>query len=390
MSGWTPRPFQLSEIVVRDDRPAIDPTSTTFGANLATEEFEVLPIDRDYRSIVALLPQANTSYLGDGVNIAGATGLGNVYFIDGVNVTDPSLAATSTRLPYNFVKEIQVKEGGYEAEFGKALGGIVNVVTLSGGNEFRAGAFAYLTNGALATDGRPGLLELTLRDFATYDVGLSVSGPLLRDRLWFFVAYNPSFETQELELPGFGFHDDRLISHRFASKLTWQPSQNTSVMFTAFGDPTRHHQVGFGGFGEQNPARLLNPDPLLSFSRRGSVSLSLQTRTVLGSRAIIEGSIARTEHTQDNRGDTERAMSEPRFQDRRTNTWSGGVAAQGSSDITRTSARTAATMFFGTHTVKAGVEYEENAANQMSATNGPGIIEQLGDAAFFVNRIDSA
>jgi hypothetical protein len=46
-------------------------------------------------------------------------------------------------------------------------------------------------------------------------------------------------------------------------------------------------------------------------------------------------------------------------------------------------------MFFGTHTVKAGVEYEENAANQMSATNGPGIIEQLGDAAFFVNRIDS-
>jgi hypothetical protein len=381
--------FQLSEIVVRDDRPAIDPTSTTFGANLATEEFEVLPIDRDYRSIVALLPQANTSYLGDGVNIAGATGLGNVFFIDGVNVTDPSLAATSTRLPYNFVKEIQVKEGGYEAEFGKALGGIVNVVTHSGGNELRAGAFAYFTNGALAADGRPGVLDLTLRDFATYDVGLSVSGPLLRDRLWFFAAYNPSFEKRELEIPGFGFHDDRLISHRFAGKLTWQPSNNTSLMFTAFGDPTRHHRVGLGGLGSRGPAQLSNPDPLLSFLQRGAVNVSAQSRTVLGSRAVIEGSIARTEQAEEERGDTEQARSEPRFVDIRTNTWSGGVETQGKSDIARTSARIAATMFLGSHTVKVGAEYEENVSNQMSATTDPGIILQTGDASFEVVRIIS-
>ena len=123
---------ELPELIVSGVATPIDPTTAANRATLTSEQLAELPVDRNFRSSLALLPQANTSYYGDEVNIAGSTGLENIYYVDGINVTDPSNAATSTNLPYNFVQEIELSTGGYEAEYGRALGGIVNVVTPSG------------------------------------------------------------------------------------------------------------------------------------------------------------------------------------------------------------------------------------------------------------------
>lgn len=199
-----PQTVNLPELVVTGRPAIIDPTTTTVGLNLTAETFEALPTERDYRSIIALLPQANASYYGDAVNIGGSSGSENVYYIDGVNVTDPHNAAAGTSLPYNFVREIQVKEGGYEAEFGKSLGGIINVVTHSAGDRFNAEAFGFVTNHRLADDYRPGLLDAQVTAFSTYDFGLSLSGPIVRQRLSFLAAYNPSFERQDIEIPTLG------------------------------------------------------------------------------------------------------------------------------------------------------------------------------------------
>ena len=62
--------------------------ANVLGTNLLSETYSTLPVDRNYRSIATILPHANASFKGDGVNISGATGLGNKYFIDGVEVTD--------------------------------------------------------------------------------------------------------------------------------------------------------------------------------------------------------------------------------------------------------------------------------------------------------------
>ena len=145
----------------------IDPSSTTVGLNLASETYEDLPLDRNFRSIVSLALQANTSYLGDEVNISGSTGMENAYFIDGINVTDPFKGATSTNLPYNFVREIEIKTGGYEAEYGRALGGIVNVITPSGGNDFHGQVFGFFTSHRFAGSYRPGVVGSDIDDFAT-------------------------------------------------------------------------------------------------------------------------------------------------------------------------------------------------------------------------------
>ena len=86
-------------------------------------------------------------------SISGGSGLENQYVVDGTNVTNTGygglgsysivFGSLGNATPYDFIKEVQVKTGGYDAEFGQATGGVVNVVTKSGTNQFRGSAFAY-------------------------------------------------------------------------------------------------------------------------------------------------------------------------------------------------------------------------------------------------------
>src|SRR5439155_1473131 len=84
--------------------------------------------------------------------------------VDGVNTTPPhfqgSLPVASFALPYNFVRAVEVKEGGYDARYGRALGGTVNAVTYSGGNRFEGDVFAFFTNSGLTGPGRIGLKDV--------------------------------------------------------------------------------------------------------------------------------------------------------------------------------------------------------------------------------------
>ena len=166
--------INLPEVIVSGEKYIIDPTSTSYGGNLSSKDVENLPVDRNYQSMISLLPQVNLSYYDDGVNVGGSTGFENKYFVDGVEVTDPLFNVSSTYLPYNFINEIEVKAGGYEAEFQSALGGVVNVVTKSGTNEFHASAFGFYTSNSFTSYKELGLLDPTQGDFSDYDVGLSL------------------------------------------------------------------------------------------------------------------------------------------------------------------------------------------------------------------------
>lgn len=367
---------ELGPIVTRGDAVLIDYTSTAIGANLSAEIFQNLPIERDYRSIVKLLPHANESFYGDEANIGGSTGTENVYFIDGVNVTDSHRGVTGTDLPYNFIREIEVKQGGYQAEYGRAHGGIVNVITHSGSNDFRVGGFGFFTNSTFAGDPTPGLLDLNVDAFSTYDVGVSLSGPLVRDRLWFFSAYNPSFERQDVEIPGFGFFQDRVTSHRFAGKLTWRAASTFDVELSTFGDPTTANLVGRNLFQTflGSPVGLGNADPFLAVTKEGGFTVSLRGRAALGERALIEGSLARFQRDEDERGATERGSMEPLFQDVTTGVWSGGAGATKNTRTVRTSVSLAATFLLGRHTVKVGSAFEDNYLDHSWITPEPGVI----------------
>ena len=372
----------VAEIVISGQRPIIDPTTSSTGGNLQARIYESLPTERSFRSIISLLPQANTSYLGDETNIGGATGLENMYFIDGVNVTSPYDGATSTNLPYNFIKEIEVKEGGYEAEFGRAMGGIVNVVTYSGSNEFHGGAFGFLTNSALAGEARRGLADAKVEDFSTYDFGLSLGGPIVRDRLWFFAAYNASFEDKDIEIASLGVKEDRRRVPMYAGKLNWRAGENTDVTFSFFGDPATHSQVRPWATFLSTPAAVENLDPLLLDLEDGGINYSAQVQHRVGNSFLIDASAARYEAVSVFRGKTEMARTEPLYIDQETSTWSGGVGRDDDGRYSRTSGKIHGTLFLGRHTFKGGVEYEDNMVDGVWGTIFPGLIEKNGEGDY--------
>jgi len=366
-----PQALELGEIVINAQRLSIDPASTTIGANVDAATYDALPVGRDYRSVVAFLPHANTSYFpGDPVNIGGATGLENAYFIDGVNVTDVHLdpPASDFVLPYNFVRTVEVKEGGYDAGYGRAIGGTVNAVTYSGGNAFEGSVFAFFTGDALTGAPRIGLSDERSSGFSNYDIGARVGGPVVRDRLWFSAAYNPQAETADRAVPGFtGFHD-RLRRHIFAGKLLWRAAASTNVELLLFGDRSTHHLVSASFFAIGVEA-VENPDPYLRFARGGHTSGSVRLTHQLGTRGLLEVAVARaTSYTQQG-AETARGGSEPQYFDFQTSTLSGGVGSKECPSDARTSVGLRSTLELGAHTLVAGAEYEDNRFSDVSYFN---------------------
>jgi len=368
-----PQALELGEIVVSAQRLSIDPAGTTIGVDIDAATYDKLPVGRDYRSVVDFLPHANTSYYpGDPVNIGGATGLENAYFIDGVNVTDvhQSGAVSTFTLPYNFVQSVEVKEGGYDARYGRAIGGTVNAVTYSGGNAFEGSVFTFFTDQALTGGPRIGLSDQPSSRFTNYDLGARFGGPILRDRLWFSAAYNPQVETADRTVPAFGAFSDRLRRHVFAGKLVWRAAPSTNLELLLLGDRSTHHEVsassfsGYGGF-----TTVANPDPYLLFVRAGHTSASMRIARQLGARGLLEASITRaTDFTQQG-AETARGEREALFLDYVTSTVSGGLNLKESPSDARTSLAVRGTLELGAHTLVAGAEYEDNRFTDSSLSN---------------------
>ncbi len=346
-------------IVVSGERPVLDVTTSSGGSNLDIRTVETLPVARDYRSLTALLPHAVQDPYGTEANFAGSSGLENKYFVDGVETTDPYTGLTGTRLPYNFVREIEVKTGGYEAEYRSSLGGIVNVITSSGGNEFSGQAFGFFTDNRFSGDPRMGALEPRGGDFSQYDLGISLGGPIVRDQLWFFAAFNPAFEREEVELPGQGFFLDKSNTQTFAGKLTWQAARKTNLVFTMLGDPSERHAVG-DALGIFEPYVSLNPDPYLDIIQRGGLNFSLKATHFFSDRFMIESTASWINRKNTHLPATATGKNERAFVDAEVGTISGGSAGWNDSLSTEITFGLKGTWSYGRHNLKAGMEYREN------------------------------
>src|SRR5207237_3613001 len=82
------------------------------------------------------------------LTIYGATSVENQYIIDGVNTTNVIKGFQGKAINGEFIQEVEVKTGGYQAEYGRALGGVINVITKSGGNDFHGDGFVYYDSAA--------------------------------------------------------------------------------------------------------------------------------------------------------------------------------------------------------------------------------------------------
>ena len=187
--------------VTSDSGPVVDVNTNTTGSNISTEAFSNFPTQRTVQSLYSIAPTVARSGLRDASgrdrdpSVGGSSGPENNYILDGVTTSDPAFGGSGANLPFEFVQEVEIKTGAFGAEYGKSTGGIFNVITKAGGNEFSGDVFGFFTTKNLVrkTTSLP-LVGSAPNGFSEIDAGIDIGGPIVKDRTHYFV----SFERQDL------------------------------------------------------------------------------------------------------------------------------------------------------------------------------------------------
>jgi hypothetical protein len=344
---------QIGEVVVTSERPQIDQSTTSVGKSFTNRELVDLPLERNYQQISQLAPQASVSYYGDGISFLGATGKENRYYINGTNVTEPEADWYATLLPYNFIKEIKVRSGGYEAEYESSLGGVVEAITQSGSNELRGQAFSFYTNNKFSGE-HMALGGPLQRSFSQYDMGIGIGGPIVKDRLWFYLSYNPQFENEEVVINGQGNRNFPTSRQIYAGKLSFLYDERNRFEVSVFGDPSTSHSIP--SFLSAS-ATFLTEDVYKTELFQGSTHVTVSGTHILSDHLMLESyfSWGRWERTYTPPQDH---LGQPLFWDQSNDIISGGnVDSVNESNNRDIKGCLKATWLEGSHVFKAGLEY---------------------------------
>src|SRR5687768_7093599 len=194
--------------VTAENAPLVDTRSTIIAHNVTAEEIDRMPKGRSFQSIALTAPSVNSGDIEGGFQVNGASGAENAFTVDGVNTTSLVNGASRQNTVFEYIQEVQVKTVGIPAEFGGALGGVISAVTRSGGNRFTGEAHYYYLGSGLSAQPVPRLNldptdQLTVRTVQEpkqpdhrNELGGSLGGPIIRDRLFFFGSVSPRFRSR--------------------------------------------------------------------------------------------------------------------------------------------------------------------------------------------------
>jgi hypothetical protein len=221
------------EIVVVAEAPVIDATQVGTGEVYNQEYLENAAIGTAGRDYLSVIGQAAGSVGTGNVNVFGSVGSDNVFLIDGINTTDPLTATFGTNFNFDAIQEVSIQTGGFEAEYGQALGGVINVVTKSGGNDFAGSIDARYRDSSFSEEGEHFDPEVNDSTFEQYSGTLG--GPLVRDRAWFFLSgENIVTELQPEASPTTRVFDGT----NYLAKGTVQLGDANRLVLKVSGDPT--------------------------------------------------------------------------------------------------------------------------------------------------------
>jgi Carboxypeptidase regulatory-like domain/TonB dependent receptor/TonB-dependent Receptor Plug Domain len=170
-------------ITVTADAVVIDPTQTTVQHNFGTEHLKYAVIGSAGRSYQNVLQQAPGVAGGANPQVMGANLGQNSFLLDGVNTTDPVTHTFGSNLPFDAIQEISIQTLGKDAEYGRAVGGVVNVVTKSGGNELSGTLDTRYTSDQFS---ETNAFYGDEQDYQNFQPSATLGGPVVRDRMWFF------------------------------------------------------------------------------------------------------------------------------------------------------------------------------------------------------------
>ena len=273
------------EVIVTAEAPLVDVTKTQAGQNITLELTESLPTARSYQDYLQLVPGVQDGIDSEG-NPASRSGINysdvlgrvgrstdNLYYFDGINVTDRTNGLFGANLNTEIIQEQSVLTGAIPAEYVGAPGLISNVVTKSGGNQFSGSVNYYLQNDSLVEDND----HFEDETFSTYDTAFTLGGPIVTDKAWFFTSFRKVEREQDIIDPQGAFlrTPTREADQAFA-KVTWAITGSDVLSGTFLTDP----QDEDGSFTRTRP----NSADLVS--EQGGERYTLGYNRVWGSAAL--------------------------------------------------------------------------------------------------------
>ncbi|HYS53861.1 MAG TPA: TonB-dependent receptor [Thermoanaerobaculia bacterium] len=377
-----------AEIVVTANAPVLDTTSTTLGTNLNTRAIETLPSGRNYASIVQVAPgvssDANPGNASQStISVYGSSGAENSFFIDGVNTTNVEYGFQGKELNFEFISEVDVKTGGYEAEYGRSTGGIVNVITKSGGNSYTGDVFSYYDSDSLQSSTKSVVSTAgTVKGFTRKDYGVDVGGYVMKDKLWFFGAFDRVDNSIDNTLPPGALRAGEVVTSKSrrnlgSAKLTYNLTSGQSLVGTFLQDP----RVDTGAINDNN--HTLNGDPSTYLGRQdfGGRDYALRYEGAFTSNWVFGAQAAR--HRESNSvGPATAAGDAIQYRDAGNDfAQTGGFGLIQDKSFDRKHYAGSATHLIGSFELKGGLEFETEKAQVVKRMSGGQQVDVIANTA---------
>ncbi len=313
-------PSQFAEtLTVTAERLIVDTTRSTVETTVDWGLMDDLTTTRHYNSVFQMAPGVQLGQNNPAVN--GSAGDDNLILMDGVDTNDPRTNTWGTQINYDSIQEVAVQTGGFSAEYGRATGGVLNLITKSGGNTLTFSGRVIKSDADWAArpgiDAERGVSKTAQQKRSELRPSATLGGPLLRDALWFYLSY----ERRDRETT-FGRYlsaadaaagvateeTSTYAGHFFSGKLTWQASPSHSLVGYFNEDPIEFDNAnGWGYYGPNFAASAEN------IQVQGGDNASLQWYGAITPEIFMETRVQRTRGTIDYVPQTYSAWNEQPF-----------------------------------------------------------------------------
>ncbi len=251
---WSVEMAQQETTVVVEERHITNPDSTQTGTVLTLDSESKVASGRRYQDIVQQVAGVSGESGQGNPNIKGATLLHNRYLVDGLDITDPVTNTFSANINFDSIASVEVLTGGMEAQY-NSLGGIINLITNAGGNDWHFDTSFYINNQKLSQPRQFGAnLYNNARLFSklqpgptqAYLANLNFGGPLVKNKLWVNISFEYNYrETSIPAGPPLNLQHPSELNHRFLirGKLTYAPSDKHRITLSLSADPAYFSNV---------------------------------------------------------------------------------------------------------------------------------------------------
>jgi len=283
-------PAVTESIDVSTTVPLVDVYKTDTSTNIVPEQIESLPVpDRDFQRLAFIAPGVQRErgafrfVTGGPVVGAGGNASQATILVNGVDFTDAALGLSKIRFSQDAIGEFRVINNRYDAEIGGTAGGALSIVTRTGTNQIKGAAFGFYRADALRSQGA---LEQKKNDFSRDQYGVSVGGPIVRDRAHYFANFEQINERNITLFRPAGAYASRAddLDHPFDQSLAFlRLDQNLSEANTLGGNFVieRYREENFrvGGVNDESTGQRLDRD---------SWNITLEDVAVLSSGRLNE------------------------------------------------------------------------------------------------------